>query len=45
MNSVVFSDTNFELTSIKQKTLIKQESTHKNTTYNWLGHIFLHTLI
>ena len=32
-NIVVFSCINFELTSIKQTTLEKQGSTHKNTYY------------
>ena len=40
MNIVVFACINFELTPIKQKTLIRQGSTHKNTSYNWLVHIF-----
>ena len=43
--NVAFFCTNFELASIKQKTLNKQGSTYKNARYNWLVHIFLPILI
>ena len=36
---------NFEITLIKQKILITQEPTHKNTCCKWLVHIFLQSLI
>ena len=42
--AVFFFCINFKLTSIEQKTLIKQGSTHKNKSYNGLVHIFLPTL-
>ena len=34
MNIIALSCINFELTSIKQKTLKKQGSAHKNTRYS-----------
>ena len=41
MNIVVFSCINFELTSIKEKTLNKQGSTHKKAFYKLLVHFFI----
>ena len=46
MDVIVFSCIwKFELTWIKQETLNKQGCSHKNTSYEWLVHIFLHNLI
>ena len=45
MNIIVFSCIDFELTSIKQKTLDKQECSHKNTCYKILVHIFQSSIV
>ena len=44
MNIIVFSSINFELASINQTSLKKQQCTHKNACYKLLVHTFLHSL-